>query len=106
MMTDPEPVLDPPVTRTSSEPLPEEIPYTFGDGDPVSGYEREDDAYHDLGGLARPDAYFGAKEFDCPNCQAAKGKKCKVWVERTEKWAVRKMPCVARIRLATEAGLL
>lgn len=73
---------------------------------------REDDPYKDLGGLTRPDAYFGAIEFDCPTCQAkAKtldydGDKCRVWVERIDRWVTRKMPCLARIRLARDAGIL
>lgn len=74
--------------------------------------DERDRPYQDLGGLARPNAYFGAIEFDCPTCGAkAKtldfdGEKCRVWVERTERWTIRKMPCLSRIKLARDRGIL
>lgn len=79
--------------------------------EPPSGLTREwEDPYASLGGLARPDAYFGAIDFDCPppdiGCGAPKGEKCHVYVERTGMTVTRKMPCVARIRLAHEADVL
>lgn len=72
----------------------------------------EDSPYKDLGGLTRPDAYFGAIEFDCPTCEAKgktldfDGEKCRVWVERTAKWHTRKMPCINRIKLARDRGII
>lgn len=72
----------------------------------------DEDPYLALGGLARPDAYFGAIEFDCPTCQAkAKtldfdGEKCKLWVERLGRQITRKMPCLARLKLAREQGTI
>jgi hypothetical protein len=92
------------------ERLPQPDPYapTHQDeglyDEPTSGYYRGEDPYRSLGGLARPNAYFGAIEFDCPTCEAAKDSKCLVWVERLGRNAVRHMPCLARIKLATEAG--
>lgn len=87
--------------------------YQYGPGASYSGYNDDyTDPYRSLGGLTRPDAYFGAIEFDCPTCEAkAKsldddGEKCRIWIERIERHVVRKMPCVARIRLAHEAGIL
>jgi hypothetical protein len=82
-----------------------------------------DRPYGELGGLARPDAYFGAKELDCyppppkdasgrpvkglPNgCGAPAGEKCVVWVDRLGRFVPRKMPCISRIQHAKEAGLL
>lgn len=73
---------------------------------------QEDDPYKDLGGLARPDAYFGAIEFDCPTCKAkartldSDGERCRMWHERLKRHITRKMPCVARIRLAHGKGVL
>jgi hypothetical protein len=94
------------------EYVPQRDPYQ-----PILNTIEHDDPYKDLGGLARPDAHFGAIEFDCPpeqfsgkynvgGCGQPRGEKCKVWVERTQAWHTRKMPCVARIKLATEAGIL
>lgn len=74
--------------------------------EPASGYYRGEDPYKQLGGLARPTPYFGAIEFDCPTCEVKKDNHCQVWVERLGRMAVRKMPCVARLKLAKEAGLI
>lgn len=82
-----------------------------------------DRPYQDLGGGERPNAYTGAKEFDCdppapkdqsgkpikgvPNgCGAKAGERCVVWVERTQRWVPRKMPCISRIQKARDAGLI
>jgi hypothetical protein len=91
--------------------VPQHDPYA-----PVLNTVEDDRPYQDLGGLARPDAYFGAIEFDCPEppsgCGAkgktldSDGEKCKVWVERLGGWHVRKMPCLARIKLARQKGIL
>lgn len=91
--------------------------YQYGPGTSYSGYndnwrDPQTNAYRELGGLARPDAYFGAIEFDCPTCKAkgktldSDGEKCKVWVERFNRTVPRKMPCIARIQAATKAGVL
>lgn len=64
------------------------------------------DPYADLGGLTRPTAYYGAIELHCETCSAAPGHKCRVFVERTQKWDKRQMPCVSRIKAAHEAGYI
>lgn len=94
-----------------AELRPSNADYQYGSGTSYSGYNEDyRDTYLDLGGLTRPDAYFGAIEFDCPACQAkAKtpdrdGEKCRVWVERLNRHVVRHVPCLARIKLAHEKG--
>ena len=62
--------------------------------------------YRDLGGLSRPDAYFGVIDFDCPTCKAKgrtlerDGEKCRQWNPRLNRTQVKKCPCLARIKLA------
>lgn len=76
-------------------------------GEPASGYANDrEDPYRSLGGLSWPDAYAGTRDFDCPTCKAKKGDKCTVWVELLKRRVVRKMPCLARIQLAKERGLV
>lgn len=68
--------------------------------------------YRDLGGLSRPDAYFGAIEFDCPTCGAKgrtleprhDGEKCRQYNELLKKWITKRMPCVERIKLADKSS--
>lgn len=68
--------------------------------------------YSELGGLKRPDAYFGAIEFDCPTCYAkAKrlnfpGEKCRQFNELTQRWDTKKCPCLARIKLADKSSTI
>lgn len=106
-MTESPPDLDYEPTPDPSEPEPgfTEHGYRVLDGFPTSGIDR-DRPYQDLGGLVRPDAYFGAREFDCPTCKAEVGDKCQVWVGRLSRTVPRKMPCIARIRKAKDAGLI
>jgi hypothetical protein len=106
---------EPPLHEPTPDPSEDEftdhgyriVPGTY----PNSGIDDPERPYQDLGGLTRPDAYFGAKEFDCPpkevgGCGAPKGERCRVWVERLDRDVARKMPCVKRIKLAREAGLI
>ena len=70
------------------------------------------ESYRDLGGLSRPDAYFGAIEFVCPTCGSKgrtlspqfDGEKCRQWHERLQKWLTKRMPCVERIKLADKSS--
>jgi hypothetical protein len=68
--------------------------------------------YRELGGLSRPDAYFGAIEFDCPTCEAkgrtleSEGQKCRQWNDRTQRWDIKRCPCVARIKVAEKRSRL
>ena len=70
------------------------------------------EAYQELGGLARPDAYFGAIEFDCPTCQAkgktleSDGEKCRQYIDRVGEWRTKRCPCKDRLKLASKAGLI
>jgi hypothetical protein len=68
------------------------------------------DPYADLGGLTRPTSYFGAIEFRCDTedggCGVLAGDKCRLWVERTQLWETRKMPCLSRLRKAHAAGYI
>ena len=89
----------------------ENIPYTPGYGSPGSGYNEDwEDPYRSLGGLKRPDAYYGAIDFDCPpkpyGCAAPAGEKCKHFVDRLDRDVIRKMPCLSRIQLAIKAGVI
>ena len=68
--------------------------------------EPPEDPYRSLGGLARPDAYYGAKEFHCGTCGAEPQQKCTVWVERLGRDMPRRMPCLSRLAKAKAAGLL
>jgi hypothetical protein len=89
------------------EYVPQHDPYA-----PVLNTVEDEDPYRSLGGLARPDAYFGAIEFDCPTCEAkgktldSDGEKCHVWVDRLGRNVPRKMPCLSRIKLAHERGII
>jgi hypothetical protein len=92
---------------------PSNADYESGSGTSYSGLNDDyQDPYLDLGGLTRPDAYFGAIEFDCPTCEAKGrsgdfgGEKCKVWVERLGRMIPRKMPCLTRLKLARERGII
>jgi hypothetical protein len=105
MMTEVPPELDDEPQSSDPEPGFTEHGYRVLSGSvPNSGIDER--PYQQLGGLARPDAYFGALEFDCPTCEVSKGEKCHVWVERLGRNVLRKMPCLARIRAARDAGIL
>lgn len=88
------------------EERPEPEPGFTSDGYRDLVPDEPGDPYRELGGLTRPDSFYGSIEFACPTCLEPKGTKCRIWVERTQRWATRKMPCVTRIRLAKAAGLI
>lgn len=108
-MTDPEPPLDDAVEIPGHTPQYDPYaPQVFLDeGTPTSGVGDDwEDPYRSMGGLARPDAYHGTLEFDCPTCPAKVNEKCRIFIERTGQWATRGMPCLARLRKAHEAHVL